>query len=1168
MDTSTLEHENLGKKHKNYNEFLHKALKDETIIKIEDVDFDKNDQDNLLIIDVACEKKNVEFVLNILKSEDMMYVSRALQKSTWLFTDDQYAHIINPQYVREQLLPEMSTKAGLKLLKYIRRYLNNEPRVEQFYLSENRIKEALKWLPNCSIPFIKKHVKLHADKLEPKLFKRLCEKSIKVFEIVIGNTYYSLPCFDIAKFLLKTNTDQFLDFLEDTKYSTSLPKFNVKCTELLMKESRDRILEKFDKYVNLIDIATFAKHIEKESIKDFLLEQANKAESDRINYDLRNFLKSHEISYLIKRIPREERFDFVKTVFIDNIAQQKDNVIIPFDSEMYRMKKLSQACGLKKHEWYQFAPFHIAFEAITKMMKMEPIPVKKYPMLITLICIVGKSEENLQTLLKYYISNHINDEYNLKNQFISNLIKKSPVYKYSKISWEILNEIFKSMNVYIDKEQDVQDCVISIVLHNCLNNEEVPEIIIKKFSFETLKFYRNKLNNEEQEKVFTFLYNYLVRKIQKQNVTTETELKEISKTLEQMLNLLNDWKKELVAYPFVLNKIKEITKIKHENSWKASLSALYNINKSWRKHMFEESLLLYPSQDVCVNALKHDPGLLLRYNQEVKQICYDDNVSMKLLHSKLRIYWPESLALDWANGYRERLKNLEGHKAVVRGLCGLIPEKSLIDIIKNYAPEEAKINWKEIDEVTISLRRHIAKNMHLARPQLNPNAIFWYAKGDYLQYALPSLLAVFYNMNSDLSREFIPKLLDAPVSVQKHGIRFAFLRLEPTKLKTIFLNIWNDSNNPSIRAELFKHTFKLLKSEETDKVEEVWTLLQLFINNLNHTDDAKLFDLLVRMDEVPSLIRPNYIVTCYNAYKRLREHFITDGVYRYERNMDTLIEYCKYIIESIDKEFISQIIKDYLNKKLFNFEGESAIAIGDYNEMIKVVSGYLLYATSIEQQTELYETILDPVLTRLFENKTNLTKQSNNLQNLSTLLFRIYIDLKEYVLDKHLIIPYKMFCSIQQKLESLPVPENYKMLTMWKLATALAKLLSEYDTTCDWDDITLDIAPEFANFCRSYLKEEVTTRFSCIYVLFSNVLHKMLNAIMSTDTICKIYECMLKDKDFVQAFLSVTSIIPAKCYLTCSNEVKYNKIHTIIAERPVPEIKMHYYSRFPTYAEE
>ncbi|KAF9418294.1 hypothetical protein HW555_004827 [Spodoptera exigua] len=122
---------NLGERHKDLNMKVHEAT-------IKRVDFDEikqtpeeSDVDKLFKIAVASKYMNIEYIIDVLKCGDPLYISKAL-KCDWIYGDN-YAHIINPRNLQNDIIPYMSIKMKKKMLTAISMHIRNESRAVEFY---------------------------------------------------------------------------------------------------------------------------------------------------------------------------------------------------------------------------------------------------------------------------------------------------------------------------------------------------------------------------------------------------------------------------------------------------------------------------------------------------------------------------------------------------------------------------------------------------------------------------------------------------------------------------------------------------------------------------------------------------------------------------------------------------------------------------------------------------------------------------------------------------------------------------------------------------------------------------------------------------------------------------------------------------------------------------
>ncbi|XP_063833122.1 uncharacterized protein LOC135082276 [Ostrinia nubilalis] len=1203
MASVVLEGENLGERHRHFNSLVKKAIADKTAL--EPINYDDPDVDNLLKIDVASTTRNVEYILQVLTSEDMLYVSRAIKKCTWLITDDQYAHIINPKYLKDELFPKMTSKGKSKLILAIRLHLRDPARVEAFYeFYADDLQIAQKWLPYCSPEFIENIVSKHAREIKSQTLKRLCEISFKYFKIyaTAENTgYFRQDHLKITMFLLNDHTEEYLDIIESLK-KYDVPKFKSKATETIMRKCHDRIVKNFVNYAFCIHLPTFAKHLKKEIIEDFLTQQAE-------NKKMKHWVKFENIKHFVQYLPIDRRFEFVRKLFIDKEKEEnKSDTVNLVDYEFCddggaqpRMQLCSMKMSSSRHisasnahiyRWYRFAPFESAFNDLKKLIRAESNPAERTAMLSILLHCTRRNPRHIQTLLQFYREKHINEPFKFKVQFANTFISLNAIHQFDENTWNTLNDIFTSMEVYIESENSVPFCVKAIIVYKLLHNQTIPEIIEKKHTFDTFEDYRKKLNEKEQNILFDYLYNLELKKLNKE-VTNEVDMIITIGALNNILKLVTAWKKRVEDYPKIFETIRYLITIKKEKSWKTSLSDLYQAQKLLRRNLFEDSLALKQTDEVCVNALKHDPGLLDRYEAEIAAMRSNDAISLRKSLGKLRIYWANSLAQTWIEAYKNQLEKPNGHKAAINGICILLPRKQFFEVVANYAPVETKINWSDTDATLLSLRKNIAQQMQFVRPPPNLEGILTYAKEDYLQYALPSLNAILYNMSSANTSECIQRLVNAPVSLQKHGIRLAFNKLQLSEIKDLIHNIWKNSKNSSIKTVLFKQTYDLLIKEKNESnINQIWELLSNFIDKLSQEENRIIYLTLGNVKSLPMSVRPACFVKSY----------------LYLISLPTKAN-CEPIIKSLESQAVDFIellepafVEDVLLKSTAELMAETNVYDMKLTTRVRLLTSYILSIKDEETQYKKYEKVLHPVLESCYKSWGQKKDKSYVVRgNCKVLLEHLLIYTKKHTL-KTATVPAKMFKDIQTKIVAALAPEeNYAILSYWNITVlfveSVAKYLHDLDkessveksgdeqvklmkTCCmpedcdnqtndpEWEKACSKIATHFGEACLNFLKTDISFENRSIFTIFASSLCEVFSNV-DFESIHRLntFVPMLADSNIIVSYLVVLEALRSTYSYGKRMELKQT-IMDIIKTHPSTEVKIHYHESKKYFQEE
>lgn len=1157
MAPLVLEGATLGKRHQHYN----KLLKDvaTTNAKPAKIDYTKTDIENLFNIDLASNNRDLEYILEVLKGEDLLYVSRVIKRSIWLFTDAQYGHIIDPEYLHSELFPQMMPKASSKFLLHVRLTLKNEAIVEKFfqYFKEKNLKTAIKWLPNCPMNTVEEAVKKQNVEISPDIFGRLCRRSPTILEIFLKSTddhQYRTEHLKAAMFLLATHTDLYLDALEKNE-RYNMPTMSKKHTEIVMKKCYQRIIDNFEKYIYCIDIDTFAKSLKKEDIKPFLRTQLQ-------NKELKRWFDQERLGNFIKYMPNEEKSEFMKQCIDRTMTDTSDD-----DCIQLKCSAVAMSCrggggigSASTYRWYKYAPFDIAFPELKKLIRAESNPDERNGMLMILVENARKNLTHVQNLLQYYRERHINEPFRFKVQFVNDLLHKTHPHLYNVNIWSILDELFRSMEVYIESENNVQTCIKAIIAYKVTHDQEVPVIIEQKFTFDFLRSYEKKLKGVLREKVFNYLFNMLLTKLDKHVISHQTEFGEYVDLLKQGLDLLNVWKKDLSDYPLLINKIKDCVNIKKEKGWATSLMPLYEIKKSWKRYIFENSLALSPSEVVCMNALKHDPEMLIRHKDELDTLRYNDSTPIEKVLRKLRIYWPQTIASEWTAAYRERLDRPGGHKALVRGLFCLLNQQEVLEFLKKYEPQETKINWADTDELQLSLRKNIAQSMHTARPQISHDAVLMYAKGDYVQFTQPALSSILYNLRSSHSRDVVLKLLNGIVTLQKHGIRLAFSKLSTSDVKKIFEDVWKTTKNSSVRAVLFQTTNEMLcKEHDVKLIAEVWELMQTFIDSLSAEEDKAIYNTFGKVAKVHSSVKAAY---CTKSYKFLKS---LPSKVDCQSTLQKIKEEINDIIEELDSEFVANIIeefaKDVLLKRSYGYQ---------HRHDMNILTTYLLCAVDESDQTARFNKVIVPLMEKSLASWNKIDdRQLIVKQNFEQIVEHLHRS-TDYPFLKNKAKPSPLYRKILKKLESaLPATQNIILFQQLKLSAAFVDILYKnkpdsiteksqlYDLySASIDDITKIII--------QYLKEDVAEYDTLIYRPFAKALGYVLDFFeVNGLTKLKLLIHMMGEKDFVPVYLVAIKMLPT--YFDDDQKPVVKEIRDLIESHPSPGVQINYFMKFGIY---
>ncbi|XP_022131109.2 uncharacterized protein LOC111004400 [Pieris rapae] len=1159
---------NLGARQK-YLNLLSKSIEQKDV-SFKDIDISVGDIINIVKIDLASKNRNINYILIVLQCEDMFYISRALKQCPWLISDNNYENIINPEYLHKVLYPKMTTKAVTKLKKYIKLILKDCQRVEQFYAYEENEKEALEWLPHCSPDFIVTNLKKHMGHVDIHLLKRLCEKTIAALEIYLDcniNIYKKREALQATTFLLKIDLNKYLDLVE--KHSEYNLKFNSNCTKYILQQDALRIMNNFEFYDSIIDIKTFLDHLKKDNVKHFLYRLFESKKSKE-----RGFIKFELLVNFLTAMSEADRLEIVKQVFLDKIHLIEDKCPLPKPHRISMNNLYTFVCACKwhfdyDHYWYRFTSFDFAYPQIMEIISKEMSVEEINSIIETLIIVAANSEESLTELVEYLCKKYKNGDPRIKKSLILNIIKH-PV-SFNRNTWEKFKNTFMGDILYETDEPNYDENFVQlsmelIIIHELIFTGKISDIIQKRFKFNSLKTYQKKLSEESREKLFEVLLNLITNKINSHVELNKQEYLKKFDLLDSALDLLNDWNKKLCDYPVILNMITDFVRVSEENSWDIDFSKIYNKNKSWRKDLFDVSLKMHPSQSVLLNILKHDPSLLEGYTQ-IENKLYRKGASLDQFHKKLKIFWPESISKQLVHTYEQQLKSGRCNKAVIRALCICMPRDSLLQLLIQYIPQQDKINWATIDEGNLNIQQNLAMNMHVARPQPGPDIVLNYAKGDHVPHTLPALYSIFYNLNQSQSQKFIPMLLNRKVSLQKHGIRLAFMKLLPMEVKKLLSEVLKENKNLTIRHVAFTLTFKVLcKQNDSARIHHLWPIMDNFLSDLTHEENNAIYDLLFQVENLPRSVQSQFFCKAYMFLKSLmtsKKDYYADKKYSF-RN---LINYARENCNQLPPEFLKSILLEYINelpKKVDNVDNSSKIAL---------LSAFILCSDTKESIREKCQSVLIPFLQKCFKHWNDINKDVENKEIIEESMYFVRLcfhefmntfskDTRKFISEKNTIVPTEAFEIIRNEFQQF-IGTNcgyYLTLTMLQLNyTFLFIFESCKKDGDDWDKTCSRMLPGMAQAFSDHLKDHCNKYFTHVYVLFEKVLNTILSQYLTKSMILEFLKHLLNCDKFIPLYLVVIKLL---CYHSDGSDENIKTVKDLLAtisSHTSPEVQIHYF---------
>ncbi|XP_062531576.1 uncharacterized protein LOC101743491 isoform X3 [Bombyx mori] len=704
----TLTEPNLGKRQFQLNNMVNEAYKNSiSFAEIQNLP-EKSPVDRLFKIDMASKLRNVDFIIQNLRDEDMLYVSRAL-KSKWLL-DPAHEAMMTPQWLEDELFPTMFTTAVSKMKNWLYLNLKDELRCQKFYqfYKEKEFHYAMKFFVHCSQDYINSEVRDILGRLSPQHFKILCEKCPQVAEMYFNEVHSDDEI--LTKFLdnqqayyiglkgiLKQDPTTFFKISEEIFEK----KYNPSLTRYIMKHHRDKFNRKPELYAALLlHTKTLAQCLSAEECKQLVLRLA------RANY-LSYWFTYSNVEPLIKRLKPEERASFKKQVFVNKdvgtIVEEWPYSIpaLPtqpsylngthvFDDQEYSQGLCeSKLLGIKRlikkkcAKWsecdivqcealksyldqlfdeYRFTGFSKTFYEISKRIKSESTYKNREYMMLVLVSKTGGKPECVASLLEL-LRQHSNEPANLKAAVVRSLVKRAAVWRLPQDTWETLMVFAQGLGLDGGPaEAECHEGMHAVVMRQLLGSGEVEAPVREAFLQNFSLFDQYSVNADERQVIKERLPNLLLAA-----VDAESDPQVRAGHLCLLLDTLQTYKVR-VETTALIPAVTHLAALDFSSA-EGILRRLFNA-KIARRILFRENFTLIQTDVSYLNALRHDTSVL-DVNKFVELIERKKMRPEKFLR-KLSIYFTErdGLADVYLASLRGRVvANSEVKQSLARPLC-------------------------------------------------------------------------------------------------------------------------------------------------------------------------------------------------------------------------------------------------------------------------------------------------------------------------------------------------------------------------------------------------------------------------------------------------------------------------------------------------------------------
>lgn len=1042
---------NLNKRHHELNTKVNEAAKNNANFEEIKNKNETSDVDKLFKIDLAAKYKNITYILDVLKSGDSLYISRALS-CDWV-ADDEFAQFMNPQYLTQDVFPFMSPKMKKKLLATLSVRVRNAERAEEFYhycMRDRMYNHGMNFLL-----YTKEVFKIDILTLHPHVYNDF-HRNEKYLEHFIGNSFILAELYLKAisemsrsgalnklRYLYSASADQYLNLLEKfhPRYGYSI--CSKRLSQAIMKKHKQRVVRDPCLYLNMIRHEIVTEYSNTEDAKIYAV-----AFMPEHEYQFWQGRYYNSNKYYLSLIPLGERFGFIKKIFTDKYPEHmfEDNfsfylhyyyeMMTQQEKEDWALRQVASGKELhgcdNDYIWYRFINFPVAFVELKKYILIAPSNDKRSKIIETLVESV-KSQEELTTLLEYYYSRHINELKKYKKSFMDLVMKHHDVLNFNDECWTVFEKILYSLEVYHTFDEDNIDYenteyrVISLkyyIIHEKLIPEMFYDYVISHIiTFSRMRYgFDADVDTKKLDMIFQYMLSCFTRHVERlMKVKNEKNTDELDRYINDILDLAVAFHKTL----------EEISKLIED----------YVMSKFdvFKHHQIFIHLKMPPIPEFRISDIMHylkqDASLVVSHFHKIREYFQVNNPkylkrNINWLIRKLQIYFCHDIAPEYIKLLNECLTIEELHfqtaRVAVFGIFNLSDEEYKINFLKKYVPADTKVDHGIISRNLLTIQTAICSVACHSRPPLPLSSFRDYIKGDYLQYCVPTFNAYVEKLTPDQCLSFVESLLNSPVSVQKHALRLAFHCFSTENLKNLVLKVWKKTQNVSIRKVLYTALFDKVNyyHDNLQAQLELFEALTFMTSTLHQNDDDELFHLLVSL--LPSPVLGKHLECAYNVVKDFPKRLI--NFQRFARIINTIENH----VLSVSPEFVRGIMKEHVEAML-----DQNLMLGQElkDGHIEVITAkWALIKTGIVKHKDVYiiDMIMDNFLSRwrkTFEDE--YVYRRFLIEFLNDLEERSYNENVENYLEINSI-----FQLILKKIENaIPCIEIY--LTVWKLKTSI-----------------------------------------------------------------------------------------------------------------------------------
>ncbi|XP_039761579.1 uncharacterized protein LOC120634821 [Pararge aegeria] len=1099
----TLPGSTLQDKHRNLNSFVNEIFKKN--ISIQDIlqQTETSPIDLIFKIDVASKYRNVEYILENLKNNDMLYVSRSL-KCFWIL-ENEYCDIINPEFLENKLYPEMIKPAVNKMKHFVQLHLKDKERCQEFYnYYKSSFDDAFDFFRHCSNEFITTEFPNVIDKLSYKQLKivyEICPSTCKLYFEIIPTSRAALKkftdsspkYFNCIKSILKYDGNTFLDIVEKYFDSSTFDAYGPSVTEYIMKNYRNRFDAKSELYAtSILNIKTIAANMTSDQAKELILKLAR---AEYLDY----WFSYKRVEPLIKRLKLEERSSFKKQIFVDKIIENKvkewpypkptplvldveleEHVFTDIQHEPYEyenhylgigmcsqrlIKKSARYCSYAEDcceiisqgkspldqlfNRYRFIGFEQTFYELNKNLLAESTIEGRLNMMLVLVSKSGGVPEQVEKFLKLLVERHKNEPNTLRAAVIRSLVKRGSAWRLPENVWSLLLQF--GIDIGLDGAETELVCregLHAVILRHILADVTMSPTLLSGFLRQFCTFSEYKLSTEE-----------------KKLVAKRLPLLILPSDANAFLDTLVEYK---VCIKDIPNAEAELLKGAKTDS--KLVARLYKA-KILRRELFHETFALKQNNAAYINALRHDTSPLENGKSFATLITKERSNHDRFLKS-LYIYFGEPGGLAEKHRFVLEETFLSNPKYwFARPLSSLLSNEEVLNRIAQFELVRPQSKCQFL------MSTGIRANVHMSKPPVDIDTLDWKWIG-----AKAVANKVFICKKNDQQR-FIKKLLK-----WRRTARIA-VRLSDKTPSAVETFIDFCSLRP---LAALKVGFSVYLTKEYIEL-TIWNAMKTIIQTKDLSQKQRLLRKLSDPTTISKNVVADYWVQVFNVFMKM-DH----------KQAMPMLCHLENVQYDVDPNFIRGLLTKFIETKLnpntFSKEEDDD---NDSNNTkclyVRIIAKHLLLCKSENEQQDAIEKVCHP----FFDAIEVLLQKVELTEHLIKLLKDLIFSLKfsKVFLSEQYVNCMPVFEIILKRMHKiLPIEEHFIKYVDIHLTMLFYKTIKQasklkpgiFDESKNRKEASEIVGRIFGNYIGHEIKELVNKYFKSVVDLYKVPLNNYL----------------------------------------------------------------------------